>query len=1057
MQIRMTVLGPQGPQGGRGSSVDVLVTAPSGTPLSAVAVGLADAVAAAGALEGAAGGAGAPPPAGGALYAGERLLDPDRSILGEPPLVDGAVLGLGAPGVAGEPADAPVRLLVASGPDAGGVHLLHGGQVRIGRSADAEVPLDDPDVSRLHCAVTVDADGRAAVLDLDSTNGTTVDGAPVGRRPVPLRQGAVLRVGESVLRVAGNAAPGAGPAAFSEAPPDDALYAGGTHGSGLVVPGPGATPLRGTPAPSLHADTAPVRRGGLKAWARRFGAGPAPLSAQTPAPTTAEPFPGASPRAADPFGAPQRERWPDPAEVLLTALGGAQEGLPGARLGERDAEHPDALSVRLGTAYGQGRPTPLVASLREAGSLGLAGPRPRLLGLARSVLAQLAVLHAVDELELVLIAPDRLRPLAERLADWSWLGWLPQLRPARGQDCRLLTAYDREQAAARLGELLRRLERDPGGPAHTVVVVDGDPGPPDQREALARLAVRGPAAGIHLLCLAATPAASPRSPLTESYAAACAATPGFAECGAVGLLTGEVATGLRLLRRPLAAAEPPSGESGTGHATGRGWLYGPGPDPQGSPGGDWFAAAVAEGRRAEEAGLPRVAGADPARGAGDAPGAAESSGRQGIVDAVSAAWAERPARALAPLRPAGREAGGGRAGELPLSVRLLDELGLARATPAALTARWAQQGRPLAVLGACARGPLEVDLDTDGVRHLFIEGPAGSGRTELIRSLAASLAASERPDRLQLVLIDGGGAERGEGLRVVTELPHVTTYLPANDPRRMREFAQALAAELKRRAEVLAASLGAYPVPGQRSGSDEGSDDSPSAGPGRPGAPTVSGFGDLDAPPPGYPVLDELGEGTLRLRRREPAPPAVDIDPEARMRLARQTLAEQPRLVILVDDYDALTAPALGSPARPAAGSVLRALDTVVRDGGRLGVDLIAASGRPGLTAQSAARTEAGLLVRLGCGSDLPPGRGELHQAGQAPVAFQAGRVTGRIPRTATARPTVVPLEWERMGAPPTSRPLRELGNGPTDLALLASALQRAAQSAGATSTPALA
>ncbi|MEV4194841.1 hypothetical protein AB0J65_26115, partial [Streptomyces toxytricini] len=47
-------------------------------------------------------------------------------------------------------------------------------------------------------------------------------------------------------------------------------------------------------------------------------------------------------------------------------------------------------------------------------------------------------------------------------------------------------------------------------------------------------------------------------------------------------------------------------------------------------------------------------------------------------------------------------------------------------------------------------------------------------------------------------------------------------------------------------------------------------------------------------------------------------------------------------------------------------------------------------------------------------------------------------------PRTATQRPTVVPLEWDRMGDPPARRPVRELGNGPTDLALLASALDRA-------------
>jgi hypothetical protein len=50
----------------------------------------------------------------------------------------------------------------------------------------------------------------------------------------------------------------------------------------------------------------------------------------------------------------------------------------------------------------------------------------------------------------------------------------------------------------------------------------------------------------------------------------------------------------------------------------------------------------------------------------------------------------------------------------------------------------------------------------------------------------------------------------------------------------------------------------------------------------------------------------------------------------------------------------------------------------------------------------------------------------------------------------------VVPLEWERMGDPPTRRPVRELGNGPTDLALLASALDRAARSVEAAPLPPL-
>ncbi len=168
-----------------------------------------------------------------------------------------------------------------------------------------------------------------------------------------------------------------------------------------------------------------------------------------------------------------------------------------------------------------------------------------------------------------------------------------------------------------------------------------------------------------------------------------------------------------------------------------------------------------------------------------------------------------------------------------------------------------------------------------------------------------------------------------------------------------------------------------------------------------------------------------------------------------------------PRLFVLVDDFDALVAPALGSPGRPAAGSVVRALEAVARDGAALGVHLVAASGHPDRTAGTATAERARLRIRLGAAADpsapVPPGRGRLDRAQDgSSTPFQAGRVTGRIPRTSTLRPTVVPLEWQRMGDPPARRPLRELGNGPTDLALLASALDRAAQSLGAAAPPPL-
>ncbi len=265
------------------------------------------------------------------------------------------------------------------------------------------------------------------------------------------------------------------------------------------------TPYGAPTSPSPRAR----RRGGIGAWARRLTGGRTERDAD--AALLDDPSRAAA-YAPAPAGPAQPETWPDPATLLLTALG------PGPRLWERGPDHPEALAVRLGTAD---RPAPdgsgllpvvpVTVGLREVGALGLAGPRERLAGLARAALAQLAALHSPDTLEIVLIAADPSRPSDERTAEWSWLGWLPHLRPGHGQDCRLLLAHDREQAAARADELLRRLADhdhagapDGAGP-YTVVVVDGDPGGADVRDAVARLAVEA-ARRLSICC------ASPRRP-----------------------------------------------------------------------------------------------------------------------------------------------------------------------------------------------------------------------------------------------------------------------------------------------------------------------------------------------------------------------------------------------------------------------------------------------------------------------------------------------------------------------------------------------------------------
>jgi hypothetical protein len=735
--------------------------------------------------------------------------------------------------------------------------------------------------------------------------------------------------------------------------PDTTDASAETYGHGIAAPGDGVagSGRRATGEQPRRALGEPEARGGvvgaIGAWARRLAVGRPAAGSSGHGGAGPEEDGGAEAEAL-------RERWPDPAAVLLTALG------PGRRLWERGHGHPDALTVRLGTAALPSADgsrvlpaVPYTVDLRvpATAALTLTGPRPRLSGLARAVLAQLCALHSPATLEVVLLSADRTRGADERTEEWSWLNWVPHLRPAHGQDCRLLLAFDRDQAEARAAELVRRLEAGPLGPgwaaasqasvaaaaaAHegpfTLLVVDGDPGSAGLREVVARIAATGPSAGIHVLCLA-----DPGEPPAIRH-------------GAVAEVCGDVATTLR------------------------------------------------------------VGPADPA--AADAAAFTPLPHGEIVLDAVSAAWAEHFARALAPLR----EADAGSVDvvsrhALPGTVRLLDELDLALATPARIASRWGEAAGAragaagaTAVLGLGAAGRVAVDLVAEGP-HAMVGGAPGSGKTELLRSLAAALAAAERPDRLALVLVDGAGLERGEGLAACADLPHVSTHLVASDPVRMREFAQALSAELKRRAQV----------------------------------------------------LGEEDFATWHARRS-----AATVPHQGGVRTALPAL---PRLVVVVDDFDALVAPGLGSTGRPAAGSVVRALEAVAREGERLGVHLFASTGRPERTAGTDADERARLRIALRMPDpesaallvhvedpagldDALPGRGYLRRPGGAVTVFQTARVSARIPRTATLRPTVVPLEWERMGDPPARRQVRELGNGPTDLALLASALQRAAETA---------
>jgi pSer/pThr/pTyr-binding forkhead associated (FHA) protein len=96
--------------------------------------------------------------------------------------------------VAGE-----VNLEVVEGPDAGKQVTLDRSIV-IGRAADADLVLEDGEVSGHHVRVTPDAAGSATVEDLDSTNGTFINqNELIGS--AHLEAGDDLLVGVSVIQL----------------------------------------------------------------------------------------------------------------------------------------------------------------------------------------------------------------------------------------------------------------------------------------------------------------------------------------------------------------------------------------------------------------------------------------------------------------------------------------------------------------------------------------------------------------------------------------------------------------------------------------------------------------------------------------------------------------------------------------------------------------------------------------------------------------------------------------------------------------------------------------
>jgi len=120
-----------------------------------------------------------------------------------------------------------------------------------------------------------------------------------------------------------------------------------------------------------------------------------------------------------------------------------------------------------------------------------------------------------------------------------------------------------------------------------------------------------------------------------------------------------------------------------------------------------------------------------------------------------------------------------------------------------IAGRWRGGGRStLAVVGESYDGPFSIDIRKDGP-HALIAGTTGSGKSELLQTIVASLAVANRPDEMTFVLVDYKG---GSAFADCARLPHTVGMVTDLDPHQVERALASLSAELTRREHILAAA-----------------------------------------------------------------------------------------------------------------------------------------------------------------------------------------------------------------------------------------------------------
>lgn len=670
--------------------------------------------------------------------------------LGEPPLIEGVVLSATTPESQPPPPcrsgdETGVELRVVSGPNSGLIYQLGASDLVIGRSSGADLRLADQAVSRRHAVISWRG-LEVRVRDLGSSTGTTLDDQPVGPDPVPLQLGTRLRVGASVLVLADSTEP----SAASEL----------DRAGGIAVNLPPRIKASESTSEVVLPPAPPTHDGGRFPWlpvavplmlsvalVGQFGAqllAFTALSTGVVALTSANERMGRR-RARRRAAADYRRALADSDEQIAAAA-----AVDAAR--QRN-EAPDAANL-LRIALGPSRrlweraPDDLGALRLRAGTADL----PARIGIRRAG-------GPAGQIDPPAV-PDV--PVTLSLRDAGVIG----------------LAGDRSTMLGVARFLVAQIAGMHSPHDVRLVVISADPAGADWHWARWLPHLRPVSEDCHRLVGLGSAQASTRlgelRALVELRSASTGVN-GMPELSRHLPVVVLICDGPRHLRSVPGLVE----------------VLRHGPD----------CAVYTICLSATPAELPTEAGGTVILGAGHPPRvrvATRSSrtAQTAIAELVTPAWAERFARALAPLRDLTPDP----ATEIPHPIRTLDLLDMDRPSTASIASRWRDRPSTTAVLlGAGENGAFQVDLASDGP-HALVAGTTGAGKSELLRAWVASLAAANRPDQLGFVLVDYKG---GAAFAECAELPHVLGLVTDLDGGLAQRALTSLRAELVRRERVL--------------------------------------------------------------------------------------------------------------------------------------------------------------------------------------------------------------------------------------------------------------